>query len=92
MLVLIKPLSRFQSRYLKRLLKAIETTSCDNYSELTLSSSEILFEVWDIQASGNGRGGPFHEHREVFLGLGIVSVEELQNASSQHQVSLDRHV
>ena len=63
--------------------------SCDNYSELTLSSSEILFEVWDIQASGNGRGGPFHEHREVFLGLGIVSVEELQNASSQHQVSLD---
>ena len=44
-------------------------------SELTNKSKEILFEVWNE-----------NEEKELFLGLGIVSTEELQLSQSQRMV------
>ena len=45
------------------------------FSELTNRSKEILFEVWNE-----------NEEKELFLGLGIVSTEELQLSQSQRMV------
>ena len=44
-------------------------------SELTNKSKEILFEVWNE-----------NKEKELFLGLGIVSTEELQLSQSQRMV------
>ena len=44
-------------------------------SELTNRSKEILFEVWNESHS-----------KELFLGLGIVSTEELQLSQSQRMI------
>ena len=44
-------------------------------SELTNKSKEILFEVWNESHS-----------KELFLGLGIVSTEELQLSQSQRMI------
>ena len=45
------------------------------FSELTNRSKEILFEVWNELHS-----------KELFLGLGIVSTEELQLSQSQRMI------
>ena len=44
-------------------------------SELTNRSKEILFEVWNES-----------HNKELFLGLGIVSTEELQLSQSQRMI------
>ena len=51
-------------------------------SNLTSKTSEILFEVWD----GGKESELDEEENNTFLGLGIVSVEELQIASTSRHV------
>ena len=51
-------------------------------SNLTSKTSEILFEVWD----GGNESDINEEENNTFLGLGIVSVEELQIASTSRHV------
>ena len=51
-------------------------------SNLTTKTSEILFEVWD----GGKETDDIEEDNNTFLGLGIVSVEELQIASTSRHV------
>ena len=51
-------------------------------SNLTSKTSEILFEVWD----GGNESDVNEEDSNTFLGLGIVSVEELQIASTSRHV------
>ena len=51
-------------------------------SNLTTKTSEILFEVWD----GGNESDVNEEDSNTFLGLGIVSVEELQIASTSRHV------
>ena len=52
------------------------------WSNLTSKTSEILFEVWD----GGKENDDNEEDDSTFLGLGIVSVEELQIASTSRHV------
>ena len=59
----------------------IKTSFCC-FSDITSKSTEILFEVWD---KGDERKDQ-QEQKDAFLGLGIVSVEELQIATTSRHV------
>ena len=52
------------------------------HSDITSKSTEILFEVWDKVGESEDQ----QEQKDAFLGLGIVSVEELQIATTSRHV------
>ena len=54
-----------------------------NSSDLNGKSKEVLFEVWD---SGYSKEFSDSANGELFLGLGIVSVEELLIIPNQRHV------
>ena len=57
-------------------------TSFSFNSDITSKSTEILFEVWDKVGECKDQ----QEQKDMFLGLGIVSVEELQIATTSRHV------
>ena len=59
----------------------IKTSFCF-FSDITSKSTEILFEVWDKGDESKDQ----QEQKDAFLGLGIVSVEELQIATTSRHV------
>ena len=60
----------------------LDKTSFCFHSDITSKSTEILFEVWDKVSECNDQ----QEQKDAFLGLGIVSVEELQIATTSRHV------
>ena len=69
-------------QFLKLFLLGCKSYDVFYLSNITSKTSEILFEVWD---SGTDTEG-IDEQNNAFLGLGIVSIEEL------HIASVSRHV
>ena len=74
-------MSHIFKKYLFCLFVWIQTSFCF-HSDITSKSTEILFEVWDKV----GENKDEQEQKDAFLGLGIVSVEELQIATTSRHV------